>query len=73
MDDFFSAYGDGSNYAITPRGLILTDDDVPIGVHASGIFANTTHIARLLSGQDRTPQKWGESYSGRWRIKSTAT
>jgi hypothetical protein len=65
MDDFFNLYGDGSNYAIEPRGLVLTDDGVAIGVHATGLFARTPEIASLLAGDPGTPSEdWGQSYSG---------
>lgn len=65
MDDFFNLYGDKSNYAITPRGLVVTDDGVAIGVHATGLFVNTPDIASLLAGDPGVPaQDWGQSYSG---------
>lgn len=70
MDDFFSAYHDGSNFAISPRGLVVTDDGISIGVHATGLFANTTHIARLLQGDPKAgPTSWGESYSGKSKVR----
>lgn len=65
MDDFFSLYGDESNYAIEPRGLVVTDDGVAIGVHATGLFARTPEIAGLLAGDPGIPSEdWGQSYSG---------
>lgn len=65
MDDFFSLYADRSNYAIEPRGLVVTDDGVAIGVHATGLFTDTPAIASLLAGDPGTPaQDWGQSYSG---------
>ena len=65
MDDFFYKYNDGSNYGISPRGLVVTDDGAAIGVHASGFMANTPHIAALLAGgSNGTAQDWGESNSG---------
>lgn len=65
MDDFFSLYGDRSNYGIDPRGLVTTDDRVAIGVHATGLFANTPEITSLLAGDPGVPaQDWGQSYSG---------
>lgn len=73
MDDFFNLYGDGSNYAIEPRGLVLTDDGVAIGVHATGLFARTPEIASLLAGDPGTPSEdWGQSYSGTSSIRGGA-
>jgi hypothetical protein len=65
MDDFFNLYGDESNYAIEPRGLVVTDDGVAIGVHATGLFARTPEIASLLAGDPGIPSEdWGQSYLG---------
>ncbi|KAJ5910784.1 uncharacterized protein N7473_000087 [Penicillium subrubescens] len=65
MDDFFSLYGDESNYSIEPRGLAVTHDGVAIGVHATGLFARTPEITSLLAGNPGNPSEdWGQSYSG---------
>jgi len=65
MDDFFNLYNDRSHYAIEPRGLVVTDDGVAIGVHATGLFTNTPSISRLLAGDPGVrAQDWGQSYSG---------
>ncbi|OQD74617.1 hypothetical protein PENDEC_c010G02931 [Penicillium decumbens] len=64
MDDFFNLYNDRSHYAIEPRGLVVTDDGVAIGVHATGLFTNTPSISSLLAGDPGVrAQDWGQSYS----------
>ncbi|KZF25314.1 hypothetical protein L228DRAFT_236427 [Xylona heveae TC161] len=72
MDDFFSLYPDNKTYAISPRGLFVTEDGVKIGVEASGYFDNIPHVQAIFNKEPGVNgTDFGEIPSGSvWTFKT---
>ncbi|KAI1406991.1 hypothetical protein F5Y13DRAFT_207086 [Hypoxylon sp. FL1857] len=60
MDDFNVVNPDGP-YTLNAQGLVRTDDGHVIGVHSTGLLANTPHVQDIMANRTGVqPLRWGE-------------